>query len=277
MGADTIPHGELSGYKIHRCRCSDCVQANRDYETEHRRRRRAGLPTTNRIDGDQVRAHVMALHNAGLTRARIATAAGVKLGWLHHVMTGRPGDGIVPSRRVDAVSGRRVLALPIPDQVLATDKPVPGDGARWRAGALVAIGYPPRWQAARIGMANSHYREWLFGTGRLRASRVRAINELYDAYWDKPCPDAGMACEARLLAEQRGFRLPMELEDDVIDLPVDEMWAELAARVKRMSRAELRRCERAFAEGDRSLMVEAAVKEMGRLKVADKRERWVAA
>lgn len=249
-------HGTVSRYKAG-CRCPECAEANTEYQREYKRRRRTGRPTTNLVDAAPVRAHVRALMAAGMTRQEIAARANAT-DPLRHLLYGKPSQGYPPARRINAITARRILAIPVPDGPVASWGRVDGDGPRRRVQALAAIGWPMAWQAEQVGMHPKMLQRFVRGRSRISAVYAARIRDLYDRYWDRGPEPSRYVSVARTVARRNGWLPPMAWDDDLIDLPEPDLEAELQRRVTRMTQAELARCYRAHRAGDQSPLIVAA-------------------
>lgn len=103
-------HGTHACYVLDRCRCSDCRQAN----TEYQRRRQAWLGEFPRepaplVDAAEARAIVQRMKSRGLGLKAIAEQSGVAHGTLWKLWYGKPGSR--PSRRVRRETLRRLRRL----------------------------------------------------------------------------------------------------------------------------------------------------------------------
>jgi len=97
-------------------------------------------------------------------------------------------------------------------------------GSRRRLQALVAIGWPQRWLAARLGWAWTRFSAVMNRQGRISAAHARAVLALYNRLWDQQPPQATNAerravSRARQLAERQGWPPPQGWDDDAIDDP----------------------------------------------------------
>jgi plasmid maintenance system antidote protein VapI len=223
-------------------------------------------------DAEPVRAHVLALQEAGMGVRTIAAAAGVPASVLSRLLYGEPRRCVLPARQVRPFTAAAVLSV----SAALCSRP---DGARVdRAGscrrlqALIAVGWTRRKLAARLGVDQSTVKAIVEGGG-VTADTARRVIALYDDLWDALPPletrwDRGIATSARREAEARGWLPPAAWDDHLIDLPDAELEVELARLVALMETRERRRCAEAVAAGDRSLLVCAAAEEYRRRRYA---------
>jgi len=197
-------HGTISTYRDG-CRCEDCDTYARAYERERGRRRRVGAPTTNLVDATPVRQHLRQLMRAGMSYRDINAMLGINIHYLLYQ----------PIKRVNPVTARRILEIPIPRSPLPTAKPIPADGSRRRTQALYTLGYSIAWQATHSGVSRNLISRVIHGqSSSIRACHAAKIRELYDAYWDKPPRTRGnpegfaLGREARLAASAGLGRRP---------------------------------------------------------------------
>lgn len=255
-------HGTVSRYQAG-CRCPECVAAKRAYNREYRRRRILRRPTTNLVDAAPVRAHAQQLLAQGYTAPLLARATGVGIGIINRLLY-PPRKGGQPSRRVNSIAARRILAVPVPEVPVESWARVCADGPRRRAQALAAIGWPLAWQARQIGMLPADYHHFVAGSG-ISARYAARVRVLYEQYWDVDAPPSLRGTSrVREAARRNGWLPPMAWDDDLIDLPESELRAALEARVARMDWDELVSCRRAYRAGDRSPLIVAARREYAR-------------
>lgn len=259
-------HGTISTYRDG-CRCQDCDTYARAYERERGRRRRVGAPTTNLVDATPVRQHLRQLMRAGMSYRDINAMLGINIHYLLYQ----------PIKRVNPVTARRILEIPIPRSPLPTAKPIPADGSRRRTQALYTLGYSIAWQATHAGVSRNLISRVIHGqSSSIMACHAAKIRELYDAYWDKPAPDTRESRGIRTRARKRGWLPPLAWDDELIDLTEDELEAELERRTALMTDAELIRCMRAYQAGDRSPLIVAACRTHWRRLSARRKERKAA-
>lgn len=180
---------------LHRSKCS---------HTRHKLRQVEGLDPL-LVPADQAQDHLARLLGWGLPLAAIEQASGCCRGLLrlhrdraHPRINRQYADAILSVTHRPHPRQRRVLVV----------------GARRRAHALAAIGWPLTWQASRIGMRMKDYSAAL--TGTLCPYPVwRAVADLYAAHH---CMD-GPSNRARAWAARRGFATPAQWDGEDIDHP----------------------------------------------------------
>jgi hypothetical protein len=236
-----------------RCGHSECAQAAYDYNREHGRRRRAGRPTTDLVDAEPVRTHVRRLMAAGVTVPMIISS-GVPEGVLRNLLYAH-------GRRVRDANARTILSIPVPDGLVESAAKVDGAGSRRRVQALAALGHTVVWQADQIGMNRAAMRVLLHRDTGVSARFARRISDLYDRYWNVIPARTQAASVARTVAARNGWLPPLAWDDDLIDLPDNELNDELRRRAEAMSGTELARCYRAQLAGDRSPLIVAGADE----------------
>lgn len=173
---------------------------------------------------------------------------------------------------------------PIAEAILAVEPTLdalPGgtvidaSGTRRRIQALVAIGWSQSKIAARLGWTPANLSA-LLRRDRTVAATARAVRDLYEELWDQAPPedthrDKIAAARARNHATKCGWLPPAAWDDDLIDIPDDQLPAELARRVALMDEDELRRCASAVQKGERSPLIRAAASEYRRRYKARKK------
>ncbi|PZG49853.1 hypothetical protein C1I98_11090 [Spongiactinospora gelatinilytica] len=259
--------GTLARYVVDKCPCDACREANRVYEARRSRLIAYGQWRPY-VDAEPVRQHVQLLSEFGIGWKRAAQLAGVPNGSVSKLLYGGPGDR-PPSRGVRSETAARLLGVTPTLDLLGATVPVDAAGTRRRLQALVAIGWPQAQLAARLGMDPSNFGKTMQAP-RVIAKTARAVRVLYDELWDQPPPETtsherGAAARARNHAAAREWLVPAYWDDDLIDVPDDQLDAELDRRVSLMDDAELRRCLSAVDhERDRSPLTRAGAKECRR-------------
>ncbi|MGN7133409.1 hypothetical protein ACTHQY_09060 [Rhodococcoides corynebacterioides] len=173
------------------------------------------------VDAEPARAHVRALIAAGLSQRRITDLAGLNRKALTTLLHGRPERGTGPSRRITKANADSILAVPIPrrpDQLAAPGDNVDATGATRRLRALVASGWSGNRLVAELDGAVSHCTVYglLRGERALcAASTARHVAALFDRLQMQPGPSNW----ARRHARDRGWPLPLEWDEDEIDIP----------------------------------------------------------
>ncbi|WP_152486520.1 hypothetical protein [Nocardiopsis lucentensis] len=243
-----LTHGFIATRK-RGCNCPDCRQAGTEYDREYYRRRRLGLPTTDLVDAEPVRHHVIRLMELGWSWDGLAKVTGVA--HIDTLLYGRPSENQPPLKRIGGLASRRILAVPL--ELVPTLKQIDAAGSRRRSQALQTLGYSVAWQAQQAQMARSSITRLLNGSSeRILARHAVALRDVYDAHWNATAPLTRHSKAVRTLAREKGYLPPLAWDDDLIDLPEDELAAEVARRAADMDSAELHRCYRARLEGDRS-------------------------
>jgi lambda repressor-like predicted transcriptional regulator len=246
-------HGLVSTYK-NGCRCDDCTEGSRLYDAELKRRRRRGLPTTDQIDAEPVRAHIRALRASGKTLKWISKQTGVM--HISYILYGSPGKGMAPQKRISAGIARRIMAIPA--VLEPTTAPVCADPARRMVEALRWLGYSVHWQARTAGVPRDVLTRVLSRqVSKIQARYMVAIRDLCDEYWNKPAPEDRWSKGVRTVAIRNGCLPLMAWDDDLLWVPDEDLPAELSRRAEAMDTAELVRCYKAAGEGDRSPLIVA--------------------
>lgn len=141
-------------------------------------------------------------------------------------------------------------------QELEWTQNVHSKGATLRLRGLYALGCSVPYLVELLGTQDRRVRSLLGGEREsVRAALHHRIKELFDRdLWELEGPAAD---NARNRAREKGWLTPIELEEDLIDMP--EPWAgrELDLRAAEMSYAEKIRCKNAYKEGDRAQLIVA--------------------
>lgn len=261
-----IPHGTYSGYAWWNCRCELCRKAGHDYD-QRRYRQIAYGRWSPHGDGDQVRAHIAALTEAGWSLLQIARESGVSGSGVRAVNAG----GGVFAKTADAILSIPVGAPPFTGFI-------PAVGTVRRVRALTALGWTGVEIARRSGVARTRLLELRAGKSLVvfpvTYRRVRAV---YEELAMVVPERSGASSKARLLAAREGWLPPLEWDDDWLDLSDEDLEAELKRLARLMDIPELRRCYTAHSEGDRSLLVVAGSERFLEWRREEKRARGAAA
>lgn len=261
---DRIPHGTPSGRKYHKCRCPDCMRAGYDYDNQRRRQVAYGRWTP-WGDTEQVRAHIALLRSHGWSYRAVADAARCTPRIVQEVARD-------PGRRVRADVARRILAVtPGPSGGYQ-----PAIGTTRRVQALTAAG----WRLIDISEASGVAVDtlWVLRAGRRGSVWARtawAVQRSYDVL-SMRVPTHPQVGRMRRLAEEHGWYPPLDWEAypaHWLDLPEDDLQAEIRTWVAGMDPRELSVEHHARRRGWRSLVAAEA----SRAYTARRREqdrRW---
>jgi hypothetical protein len=187
---------------------TSAVEIKRRYDRERQRAIAAG--TWQPMVGiDVVRAHVVGLHDAGLSARAIAAAAGVSLATVSAILWPQHVDA--RSRGVTHPVAVALLAVTGSAQVPPTAL-VPAVGTHRRVRALQRLGWTTRLIAADCGVPH----QTLTGTGpKVRKHHADAVAAAYDRLCMRPGPSS----RTRRLAARAGWPPPLAWDDDQLDDP----------------------------------------------------------
>ncbi|WP_141724131.1 helix-turn-helix domain containing protein [Micromonospora carbonacea] len=209
------PKANLTGYKIHRCRCAGCTEANRVYVNRRNRLKVYGRWQP-MVEAEPVRQHIRTLGAAGIGWMRAADLAGVSRGCVNRLLygsTSRP-----PCKRVRRETAAAILAVRATTDNLAPGQIVDAAGTRRRAQALAALGWSLSEQARRLGRTVGNYSQVLTAsTVQLRTAW--SVRDLYDELSTVTPPPGPTATRTRRWAQRKGFAPPLAWDDDTIDDP----------------------------------------------------------
>lgn len=258
----TIEHGTLTGYKIRGCRCPQCTEAQRRYNS-----RRDRLILYGRweymVDAEPVRQHVNHLRTAGLGWKRTAGLAGVSISTVSKLLYGSGTRGMGPTQRVRPSTATAILAVRADLDALADKACIDAAGTRRRLQALACLGWSLGEQGRRLGWTHQNYSALQTRT-QVIARTARLVRALYDELSMTPAPAGPGVERARRAAARKGYLPPLAWDDDLIDLPDAELAEELARRAAAMDDEETVRCNTARRRGDRSPLVVAGAREHDR-------------
>jgi uncharacterized protein YerC len=163
---------------------------------------------------EAAREHMAKLRQDGGTYRSIAAAAAVSPATVHRLVSG--------SRR--AQPGTATAVLKVTSRTLPRAR-LDATGTRLRLRALHVMGHDSDRIARATGISSKTIRKLVRGEARTVSPRLRdAIEELYDAWWDKRAPartrfERGVATAARKRAIAGNWCAPAALDDDQLDAP----------------------------------------------------------
>lgn len=214
------PHGHISRYKYHGCRCLTCHNGWRDYARDRSRQKAYGTwkPL---VDAGPVRSHIQTLRSAGIGWIRLAELTGMSTASLKAIVCGRSGK--TPVKRVRAATAEKVLAVrPEPVAQCADGALVDATGTRRRIQALAAVGFTFTSLAPHLS-TNRLYVGDIAVADLVMARTARRTAEVYDRLWDadplQHGATVGGVSRARRLAAREGWPPPLAWDDDTIDDP----------------------------------------------------------
>ncbi|MEU6725566.1 hypothetical protein ABZ917_17815 [Nonomuraea wenchangensis] len=257
-------HG-YARYRLDGCRCYVCGFARAVYD-ERRQRAIAYGTWQPFVDAEPVRQHVRDLQACGVGLRRIAEAAQVDRKRLQALLNGRPERGTGPQEKIRPALALAILAVEPSFDLLGDKTVIDASGTRRRLQALVARGWSQAKLAARLGWTPANLGT-LMKEPRTIVATARKVRALYDELWNQAPPEADhrekiAASRARNHAAANGWLPPQAWDDDLIDVPDDQLDAELARRVCAMDDDELRACSTArYTHGDLSPLTVAGARE----------------
>lgn len=248
------PHGSTSRYDNHGCRCAPCSAAKCAYA-----KKRRYLMDTGQWnpwgDVEAVRAH-LARHKAlSVGVSRVADAAGIARDTAWRIYRGE-------APRITKETARKVLSVNVKPSPRAK---VPAIGSQRRVHALMCMGYTQTVIRERAGVSRAVMIRIAAGHPGTSAWVAEAIMRAYDELSMVPAPVSQSSKVARTHAKKMGYLPPLAWDDDLIDLPEEELRAECARRVRTWEHSELAAAYRARNHyGDRSPLTLAAATEYKR-------------
>lgn len=213
-------HGTFAKYVLDRCRCDDCREAARVYNSANRRRRiyAAHDPAYSQlVDAGPVRAHIEWLVSEGMGLKQIAKTGPIAHGTLDAIMHGKggrdPKEHRPQRKRVRRDVAARILAI---RPVLAGGAKVDPTGTVRRVRALVAIGYSQSYLGRRIGWNPANMGDLAHARRRFVQERTRIAVK---AVFDELSMTQGPSARSIRLAAREGWPPPIVWDDDTIDDP----------------------------------------------------------
>ena len=191
------PHGSLSRYRFHGCRCELCANESASYLRNRRLAIAAGTWQPY-ADAEPVRQHILRLHEAGFTNNRIAELAGLTSVWT--VQTFLTPRGRRPRKhRSSHETAARILAIQPED---ATPGMVDSTGTRRRIQALIAAGWP----LASVARTAGHHTSNMAGILRrplIRRTTAADFAAAYEALSCRAPARAGVTKQAMARSRNR--------------------------------------------------------------------------
>lgn len=171
------------------------------------------MPWADQVDAGPVREHVRMLMSEGMSISQIQFASGINRTAIRVMLGDFPGRKASKQVRADTAA---CLLRVRPNRGVSIDGMVPVVGTLRRLHALVAIGYPKRDLAIRLGATSPAFQGGR--SGEIRAVTAQAVMELYDELQHTQGPSS----RAREGARGRGWLPPAWWDDDAIDDPLFE-------------------------------------------------------
>ena len=218
-------HGTNARAALDNCRCERCRQAA--YRATKQWRARVARQGHVNVDATPATAHVRELMAAGMGWKRVARAAGLSESVVYPLLYGRPdrNDG-APRTKARQATVDALLEVPYPTlDDIADGALVPAHGTARRLRALHSAGWSIRAIGERSGVEEQALYKTIEGRqDRLVASNARMVRDAYEAMWNLAPPsgtkwERGAMTRSRRFAAERGWPMPLDLEDGLVDDP----------------------------------------------------------
>jgi transcriptional regulator with XRE-family HTH domain len=215
-------HGTAIAYKVDKCRCRECIDAN---TAEHRTYNKAvafGRYDSGRVDAGPAREHVRTLMAAGISWKQVARKAGLSYSTVCALLYGRYERGHAPYGRVARGTAEKILAIRPSLENMAPGALTDATGTRRRLQALVTIGWSQSLLASFLGIQRGNFT--LIANDQVTAGKALQVKELYERLWNTPPAENDRwarqsAARTRSYAKNHGWVPPMAWDDDEIDIP----------------------------------------------------------
>lgn len=203
-------HGTRVAYVKDRCRCPACTAANTTATRTRRRNALVGRPSAPAlIDATPAREHIARLRTAGVGYQSIGRLAGTSTRHLRDIARdSRTADGRAPIRRIRADLAEVVLAI---DPTSSTHLRA-ALGTRRRLTALIALGWPLRYLADRLGRRADSLTRTL-SARHVTRDTAEAAARLYEELSALPPPATPATEAARRCAQRHGWVPPLAWDD----------------------------------------------------------------
>jgi hypothetical protein len=188
---------------------------------ERRRRRLQAMGQWNPyMDAEPVRAHMLALRQAGMSEPAVARRLNIPSTYFKNLLRG--SNGRPPGQKVWREVGEAVLAYwPVladfPDRAL-----IDPTGTIRRVRAMQTLGWSQARIGTELGQSENNFRSRL-SAKTVSARFARRVAGLYDRLWTERPEDHGVqpyvADRVRRAAAAKGFHGPLAWDEDTIDDP----------------------------------------------------------
>ncbi|WP_314325473.1 hypothetical protein [Paenarthrobacter ilicis] len=216
-------HGTRIAYVVDKCRCRACTDAATQAESTRAKQIAFGRYDNGRVDATEVRAHILALMEAGVSMKRLASLAGMSHSTVSAVVYGRTERGHTAYRRVHKDTAAKLLAIQPTLENMAPNRYIDSCGTIRRLQALVAIGWSQQRLGNQLGMNRSNFGA-MMNADQCTVRRAIAVRNLYNQCWNRPQTGTEWhaktsATRARNHAKARGWAPPLAWDDETIDNP----------------------------------------------------------
>jgi transcriptional regulator with XRE-family HTH domain len=190
--------------------CNSCYQSHRNKQVAY------GRWKTLKVDAEPVRAHIMALKDAGVGDRAIVELSGVSRSALQIIRRGRPGLNRPPRTEVLSRTAEKILAIPLDADNRRYGVRVSATGSLRRLRALHAIGWTQTEIARRIGWTLQNLNRYFISDPEM-INRGTAVDiaRVFDQLQLIPGPSE----RARRHAKKLGWPPPLAWDEDTIDDP----------------------------------------------------------
>lgn len=176
-------------------------------------------------DAAPIRLHLHHLSQHGIGLRAVADLTGTSRSTIERIagIAGIGSGSRQPTKAVTRPIATAILAIQPGIDTARDGALIDPTGSTRRLQALIALGYPGRYLAARLG-ADPKWLPIYRTPEHVRAASARAIRDLYDALSMRspnefPGIDRGGSTRARNHAQALGWPRPLEWDDDEIDNP----------------------------------------------------------
>lgn len=191
--------------------CNTCYQSHRNKQVAY------GRWKTLMVDAEPVRAHVMALKDAGVGDRAIVELSGVSRSALQMLRRGRPGRNQAPRATVLTRTADRILSIPLDVDNRRYGVRVDSTGSLRRLRALHAIGWTQSEIARRIGWTTQNLNRYFISEpDMINRGTAVDIARLFDQLQLMPGPSE----RSRRRAKKLGWAPPLAWDEDTIDDPL---------------------------------------------------------
>lgn len=220
------------------CRRDECLTARRRAQKERDYLRATGRPC--RTGTERTAPHIARLRAAGMSDRAIAAAAGV--GRDPFYKAARLGSTITRTTEV------KILAVPVPAATTASNRTrIAGRSTLLRLQGLVAVGWPQAVIAERMGDGTSWtslsqvMRRLASGGEFVTLAMAISVQRVYEELWNQDPLAHGVPEYAVRRAKSRAiegrWRMPMALDDDELDDPMNSRLIDASPAKPRLTTA----------------------------------------
>ena len=207
-------HGTTPCYRTCGCRKQECKDANAAAVREARKKKAYGTSTQHMVDAEPVRRRLLKLMKYGWGVRAIMRETKIPARTISSIVYGDKGKVRVS---VTAETANKLLAFNPPFARVkrqgTSTAHIDAASAKRKLQSLAALGYSLNALAETAGYSRSYFKQ-ILGQDQIRIDRQRAVDEVYERFWNK-LPVTTTPLQKRVVetsrrqAAAKGWRPPM--------------------------------------------------------------------